>query len=237
MVALGPVGDTTIPASRMQWIFVTTISEDEVRRVQPSLGRAPHTPLQLAYVGRLSPEKGLSYLLRAVSALRADPTVTDAVPHLTLIGDGPQRAELVTEVRRLRCEDVVEFAGQLDRHALVQRLLRTDVCVLPSLSEGFCKARLDAMICGVPVVTTDVGFGRAIVGEEGERGWVVPPGDVRALVEALRRLVTERLDWPSLRLRCRTYAAGQTLEAWAHRIADLCARQWQLSIPEGRSWT
>src|SRR2546430_16217231 len=105
---------------------------------------------------------------------------------------------------------------------------------LPSLSEGFCKARLDAMLCGVPVITTDVGFGREIVGADGERGWVVPPGDVGALVAALRRVVTTRLDWPSLRLRCRTYVEGQTLEAWGRRIAEICARQWKLSIVDGK---
>ena len=106
--------------------------------------------------------------------------------------------------------------------------------MVPSLSEGFCKARLDAMLCGVPVITTDVGFGREIVGADGERGWVVPPGDVGALVAALRRVVTTRLDWPSLRLRCRTYVEGQTLEAWGRRIAEICARQWKLSIVDGK---
>src|SRR2546430_12640880 len=110
---------------------------------------------------------------------------------------------------------------------------------LPSLSEGFCKARLDAMVCGVPVIATDVGFGREIVGSDGERGWVVPPGDVPTLVAALRRVVTEPLDWPGLRLRCRKYAEGQTLQAWACRIARLCAQQWNMSIVKGklRPWT
>jgi glycosyltransferase involved in cell wall biosynthesis len=234
MLALGPVGSATVPAPRMHWIFATTISRDEVTSVQPAVGRPPHASLQLAYVGRLSPEKGLLHLLEAVGSLRADPALSQRVPHLTLIGDGPQRAELVAAVKRLRCEDIVDFAGQVDRGALVTQLLGSDVCVLPSLTEGFCKARLDAMLCGVPVITTDVGFGREIVGSDGERGWVVPPGDVPALVTALRRVVTERLDWPNLRLRCRRYVEGQTLEAWAGRIADICARQWNLSIVDGK---
>src|SRR3989475_6840935 len=234
MVAVGPVGMTTVPAGRMQWIFVSAISRDEVTTIQPALGRATHAPLQLGYVGRLSPEKGLLHLLEAMSALRADPTLTGLVPHLTLMGDGVQRAELLAEARRLRCDDLVHFAGQLDRSALIQQLLDTDVCVLPSLSEGFCKARLDAMLCGVPVITTDVGFGREIVGADGERGWVVPPGDSAALEAALRRLLTEPMNWPSLRLRCRKYVEGLTLEAWARRIADISARQWKLSIVDGK---
>ena len=89
------------------------------------------------------------------------------------------------------------------------------------------------MFCGVPVITSDVGFGRETVGSEGERGWVVPAGDLVALIAALRRVLTESVDWPLLRLRCRTYAEGQTLEVWARRIAEVCSRQWNLSIEEG----
>jgi len=218
----------------MHWVFLTTVSEDELARVQPQFKRAPHTPLQVAYVGRLSPEKGLLYLLEAIGILRADPTLRGLVPHLTLVGDGPQRPELVARVGRLGCEDVVHFAGQLDRAELIRQLLRADVCVLPSLREGFPKARLDAMLCGLPVVTTDVGFGRETVGSDGERGWVVPPGDAAALAAALRRVVTEPQDWPSLRLRCRKFVDGLTREAWAHRIGEICAQQWNLSMVNGR---
>lgn len=234
MVALGPVGIATRPAPRMEWVFVTTITQDELTTVQPALGRPPQSPLQLGYVGRLSPEKGLTHLLEAMSALRADPTFTEPMPHLTLMGDGSQRAELLAQVQSLHCEDIVHFAGQLDRERLVRQLLRTDVCVLPSLTEGFPKARLDAMVCGVPVITSDVGFGRETVGSDGERGWVVPPGDVPALVATLRRVLTEPVDWPGLRQRCRTYVEGQTLEAWALLIAQICARQWSLSIVDGK---
>jgi glycosyltransferase involved in cell wall biosynthesis len=232
MVALGPVGLATKPAPRMEWIFVTTTTQGELTTSRPSLERLPQSPLQLGYIGRLSPEKGLTYLLEALSTLRGDASLT--MPHLTLMGEGSQRAELRDRAQRLGCEDIVHFAGQLDRAALVRQLLRTDVCVLPSLSEGFGKARLDAMACGVPIITTEVGFGREIVGSDGERGWVVAPRDVPALVVALRRVLTEPVDWPRLRQRCRQYVEGQTLEAWGSRIAQMCARQWDLSLVNGK---
>jgi len=234
MLAVGPSGIKTVPATRMQWIFVTAIRRDELTNVNPALARAPHTPLELAYVGRLSPEKGLLHLLRALASLKADPTLTGMVPRLTIIGDGPQKADLRAAVRMLRCEDRVQFMGQLDRGESVRQLLTADVCVLPSLTEGFPKASLDAMLCGVPVVTTDVGFGLETIGSDGERGWVVPPGDVSALAAALRRVVTEPVDRPTIRLRCRRYVEDQTLEAWACRIAEICGERWNLSLMDGK---
>jgi glycosyltransferase involved in cell wall biosynthesis len=124
------------------------------------------------------------------------------------------------------CADVVEFRGQLSRTALLAELCRSDVCVLPSLTESFCKARLDAMLCGVPVVTTEVGFGREIVGADGERGWIIPAGDDQALTGVLGRLADGEGDWPEIRRRARTYAEHFTIETWTEQHAEACARRW-----------
>lgn len=235
MMALGPIGSTTSPARNMYWISAATVlSRNAVVAAGPDLSRPARNPLRLAYVGRLSPEKGIPYLVEALSVLRQDKELSERSPKLTIIGDGPQRAELVTLVERHRCKDLVRFTGQLTYPQLVEQLLETDVCVLPSLSEGFCKARLDAMLCGVPIITTEVGFGREIVGGDGNRGWVVPPGNMVALVSALRRVLTEPIDWPALRQRCQGYAEGLTMETWAHQIGQLSAKQWNFSVVEGK---
>lgn len=233
-VMLATGAGSAVPAARMHWMFVTAISKDEVMSVCPKLNRAAHNPLRLSYVGRLSPEKGVIYLVEALSILRKEEALAQTLPRLTIVGDGPQRAELVALVKKHHCEDLVRFAGQLNRTELFNHLLETDVCVLPSLSESFCKARVDAMLCGVPVMTTEVGFGREIVGADGERGWIVPAENAAVLAEAIRRLLTEARDWPILRQSCRAFVEGLTLEAWAKQIGELCARQWGVSVVEGR---
>jgi colanic acid/amylovoran biosynthesis glycosyltransferase len=210
----------------MHWLFATAIGRDEVDTVRPDLDRAPASPPRLVYVGRLSPEKGVAVLVEAMARLRADSRFAQAMPRLTLAGDGPQRARLEALVAERGCDDVISFAGQLDRVQLVDVLQRSDVCVLPSLTESFCKARLDAMMCGVPVVTTEVGFGREIVGDDGERGWIVPSGDADALARALAHVCTAPLDWPALRRRCRRFTEEFTVESWAERIERICAAQW-----------
>lgn len=234
MLALGPVGLKTVPAPGMHWIFVSIITEAEVASIRPDFARPVPTPLHFAYVGRLSYEKGVRQLLLALAKLRGDPGLGPRLPRLTLIGDGPQRAELEALVAERLEPGMVRFAGQLGRAALLDALRSVDVCVLPSLTEGFCKARLDAMLCGVPVLTTDVGFGREIVGAAGERGWVVPPGDVAALGSAIRRIALEPVPWSELRRRCRRYAEPQTLEAWATRIGEICAAQWGAVLRNGK---
>ncbi|HET9985618.1 MAG TPA: glycosyltransferase family 4 protein, partial [Longimicrobiales bacterium] len=110
--------------------------------------------------------------------------------------------------------------------ALGRELAAADLCVHPSLTEGFCKAWLDAMAFGLPVLTTAVGAAEAVVGAAGERGWLVAPGRPEALAAGIRRVLTAPVDWPSLRRRCRAYAEAHTLEDWAERIARSCARQW-----------
>lgn len=223
------------PWRGMHWLFASAISRREVRDVAPDLARPLAAPPRLAYVGRLSPEKGVLVLIEALARLRDAHREGGALPpHLTLAGDGPQRAALERLVRERGCEAHVAFAGQLDRANLVALLLGTDVCVLPSLTESFCKARLDAMMCGVPVVTTEVGFGREIVGADGERGWIVPSGDAAALATTLRAVLAEPRDWPALRRRCRRYTEEFTVEAWTEAIGRICAEQWRLSFDAGK---
>ncbi len=235
MMALGPASLATVPATNMHWIFdATVLSPNSVTTLGPDFDRTVHTPLRLAYVGRLSPVKGVSYLVEALGLLRNAEHQDYELPQLIIIGDGPERELLKKLVIKHRCEDLVLFTGQLSYTDLIGQLLQTDVCVLPSLSEGFCKARLDAMLCGVPVITTEAGFGREIVGPDGERGWVVPAGNSSALAAALQRVLTEPIDWPRLRQRCRDFAEQHTLESWARKMGQICAQQWKISLVEGK---
>lgn len=137
-------------------------------------------------------------------------------------------------LRQLRCEDRVRFAGLLDRAALLDALRSADLCLLPSLTESFCKARLDAMLCGVPVLTTEVGFGRTLVGADGERGWIVPAGSPEAIARGVAAVLEGPLDWPGLRRRCRDFVTHLTLEAWAARIQAICREQWGVATLAGR---
>jgi hypothetical protein len=90
------------------------------------------------------------------------------------------------------------------------------------------------MAHGLPVLSTDVGAARTVIGVNGERGWLVPPGSAQALVGALQSILRDPIDWPALRRRCRAYAERYTVESWTEGIGTICARQWGLSLVNGK---
>lgn len=230
MLATGE-GDAA-PAPRMNWVFSTALARRELDRIAPRLDRGLSSTPRLVYAGRLSPEKGVAVLIDALGILAKDPTL--AQPHLTVLGDGEERATLEARAAAVGCRDRVTFAGQVDRDTLSSALDVADVCVQPSLTEGFSKAWLDAMAHGLPVLASNVGAASAVIGTRGERGWLVAPGDSQALADAIHHVLVDDLDWTALRRRCRAYVEGRTLEAWAERIGTVCAAHWGWTMTDGR---
>lgn len=220
------------PAAGVEWVFSTAIAQTELDQISGNFDRGLSKPPRLVYAGRLSPEKGVAVLIDALKLLAREDDVPQ--PHLTILGDGDERASLEARVAGAGCRDRVTFAGQVDRETLSNELAVADVCVQPSLTEGFSKAWLDAMAHGLPVLASDVGAASAVIGTRGERGWLVPPGNSEALARAIREVLVQPQDWSALRRRCRAYVESRTLEAWAARIGATCAAQWRWTMMDGR---
>lgn len=218
------------PAPGIHWIFATGLSRKEVGQIHPVAGRGLSDPPQVAYVGRLSVEKGVGNLIEAVALLEHEGF--RPLPEITLIGDGPDRSLLAERVAALGWQGRIRFTGQLDRVALNAALDRADFCVQPSLSEGYSKAWLDAFAHGLPVLASEAGAAATVIGEA--RGWLVAPGDTPMLVAKLRQVLAEPRDWAGLRSRCREFAESRTLEAWAQEIGQLCCLQWKVRMVEGK---
>ena len=135
----------------------------------------------LGYIGRLSREKGIHYLLDAVEILakRNIPIKT------VIIGDGPAKKDLELMVRQKGLEDKVFFAGfQTDVRKWIPAM---DVFVLPSLTEGTPMALLEAMACGIPIVASAVGGVPQII-DSGKEGILVPPGKPEDIAAGIMEL-------------------------------------------------
>jgi glycosyltransferase involved in cell wall biosynthesis len=150
----------------------------------PFVERESRTPVTIGAVARLSPEKGLEYLLRAVAALRD----RGLDLHVVLAGDGPSRGELESLARDLRLH--VEFAGEMAHEAVPDVLRRLDIFAMPSTWEGFGVSALEASATGLPVVASDI-HGIPDVVRDGVTGFLVPPRDVDALADVIERVARD----------------------------------------------
>ena len=152
----------------------------------PAEARERDAVVRLIAVGSLVWVKGTTYALEAVRKL-----VDRGVPvHLSLIGDGPARQRILFTIDDLGLRDHVELLGALPPIAVRDRLRKSDVFILPSLSEGFCNAAVEAMACGLPVVMTNCGGVREGV-TEGLEGFIVPVREPEAMAAAIERLAKD----------------------------------------------
>ena len=135
-------------------------------------------------VGQLRPEKAHLHLLRAAATLRAQGLDVG----LVLVGEGPERARILAERDRLQLEPYVVLTGEM--RDVRPALAAMDVFVLSSVAiETFSNAVLEAMACGVPVVSSRIGGMEELL--EGGGGLLYPPGDAQALVRVLKELLPD----------------------------------------------
>ena len=143
----------------------------------------PDDAFVVGTVGRLTPIKGLEYLLRALVPLVQE---ADSRPiRAMLIGSGPLRLQLEALANSLGIRRSVCFVGE--RHDVQALLPLVDLFALPSLHEGIPMALLEAMAAGCPVVASQVG-GIPEVVRQGIEGTLVPSGNVQALTKAIEDL-------------------------------------------------
>jgi glycosyltransferase involved in cell wall biosynthesis len=140
---------------------------------------------RLVAVGRLMAQKGYDLLLPAVAEVRKrHPGV-----HLTIYGDGPDRASLETQATALALGGAVTFAGFTKEP--LPAVAAADLFVLGSRYEGFPNAALEALACGTPVVLTDCpGANRDIV-RSGLNGQLAARCDPAAIAQALEAAIAE----------------------------------------------
>jgi len=137
--------------------------------------------IKLGCIARLSEQKGLTYLLDAMSLL----TVKDI--RLFIVGDGELRNELENKVKELDLQDSVTFLGY--RKDIVECINSFDFCVLPSVFEGFGLVAIEAFMNSKTLVATDIpGLNEVVTNKN---GILVPAKDPAALASAIDKLAMD----------------------------------------------
>ena len=155
--------------------------------VEPARYDAPPASGQgLLFVGRMAAAKGVPVLIHAMARIRA--AHPDA--HLTLIGDGPDRAKLEAQVADLGLARAITFTGYQTQDEVAAALSRAAVFVLPSFAEGVPVVLMEAMAARRPVVATRIAGIPELV-DDGVSGRIVAPGDGDAFAAAVNDILAD----------------------------------------------
>ena len=206
-----------VPAER---IGTVRPGVDAVPRASTGRSPADTQRLDLLCVATITPRKGHALLVEALAGLQELPW------RLTCIGsdarDPATAAALRDLIARHGLEERIALSGERPAAEMSAAYAAADLFVLPSFHEGFGMAFAEALTQGLPVVGTTAGAIPETV--PADAGILVPPGDVEALREALRRLLTD----PALLTGLRQGAARARFPSWDD-AARAFARQLELA--------
>ncbi|MBW4630346.1 MAG: glycosyltransferase [Iphinoe sp. HA4291-MV1] len=163
------------------------------------------TPVIIS-LGRLAKRKNYPLLLQAIAKVRNQFKVK-----LIILGEGPERKNLEEIIAKLSLQEDVSLPGHVANPW--SHIAKADVFVMSSLDEAFCLALVEAMACGVPVISTDaIGGGPRSILEDGKYGNLVPRDDVQALESAIHKVLTS--------------------ESWRSHLIDVSKQRCQAFEPE-----
>jgi glycosyltransferase involved in cell wall biosynthesis len=158
----------------------------------------PGQPPVVLAAGRLTRQKDFRTLLRAFARL-----VSGRDLRLVILGEGPDRGALTTEINALGLNDRVALPGFDDNP--FRWMARARLFVLSSAWEGLPGVLIQALACGTPVVSTDCPSGPREVLDDGRFGPLVPVGDVAALAAAMERTLDDPMPAAALKARAACY--------------------------------
>ncbi len=192
------------------------------REIPPVKLGIPLAARVLLSVGRLESNKGFSFLVRALSRIPKDFL-------WVLVGEGPERGSLEEEIEREGLSPHARLLGRVtddELHALYERC---DLFVHPTLYEGSSMVTLEAMAHRKAVVATRVG-GIPDKIDNGENGFLVPPGDVGAMAHAIVEALSgaDRVSWGA-----KSRALVETRFSWSLRVKELARLYEEVLRPQG----
>jgi glycosyltransferase involved in cell wall biosynthesis len=216
-------GGTAEPPSRrnahIRWVFSTSLTASEMSELGEHSPSLDPTHLRLVTVGRQEAKKGTDKLIEALSLLAEDyPGV-----QLDIIGDGSDIPRLKRLAAELRVRGQVTFRGKLDHDGVLRLMQEAHIFCFPSLSEGFPKAVLEAMACGLPVIATRVSVLPMLLSSGG--GMLIDP-NAASIAAAVHRVASCRKTYDTMSREARAVAQQYTLESWGDTIGGHLRGAW-----------
>jgi glycosyltransferase involved in cell wall biosynthesis len=213
MLATGGAAEPPSPRNpNVRWIFSTSLPEHELRacsrrRAQPEAQRA-----RLIIVCRQEKGKGIETVIESL------PLVLQAFPNATLdvVGDGGELLNFKQLAVAQGVESKITFHGKVDHAKVISLLQQADLFCYPTASEGFPKAVLEALACGLPVVTTRVSVLPELIGTG--CGLLIDEATPEAVAEAVFDCLSNTERYRVLSAQAVETASQYSLERWRDTI-------------------
>jgi glycosyltransferase involved in cell wall biosynthesis len=147
-------------------------------------------PASILFVGRLTEQKGLTYLLQALALIKTTNQGLLKQTKCTVIGDGPLRQSLEKESADLGLTGIVTFKGWVDRSEIPAFYAQHQIFAMPSFEEGMPNVILEAMASQMAIIATNI-YGNDELVKDGKNGILIPPANPQALADAILRLLSD----------------------------------------------
>ena len=204
----------------ISWIFSTSLTQAEWGGLAQATPWQIGQPLKLVTVGRVTQNKNFQSIIEAL------PQIQEIVPAVSLhiVGDGNYRPILENQAAELGLQNQVIFHGHLAHEQVLDTLSNAHIFVFPSHSEGFPKAVLEALACGLPVVASNVSVLPMIL--RGDTGVVLPDNSAKAIGDAIGDLIQQSDRMGQLACNARQRSQQYTLEKWQETIQKKLDQEW-----------
>ncbi len=227
-VVMATGGSENAPSSRnraISWIFSTSLSAAELEELPCSRPWRGGEPPRLVTVGRLTPGKNAAAVIRALALVREEhPGAT-----LDVIGEGRCLRELKALTSALDLTRAVIFHGNVAHTRVLELLASSHLFVFPTrVKEGFPKAVLEAMACGLPVVATAVSVIPHLIGRR--CGILLEDTDHESVGRAILRILADEQLLAEMARASRQRSREYTLERWQETLGERLRASWSLPL-------
>lgn len=219
-----------VPSAYLQDVFerfdeATQIIPNIIDRelFHPRTRKTPDT-FTLVITRNLEAIYGIDTAIRAFAQVSG----VDSTLRLRIAGSGPEENSLRTLAQQLQVGDTVSFEGRLDRQGIVALYAEVDAMLNPSTVDNMPNSVLEALACGLPVISTDVG-GVSFIVSHRETALLVPLNDIPAMAQAIADLKDNAILRNSLSdnglLHIEQYTWSKVRQHWLGLYAGLCKQQ------------
>jgi len=222
-IVLATGGGEQPPSSRnpnIQWIFSTSLCRAEMEAIPARNPWRQGERLRLISVARQEPGKNTDLIIQALALLKEKGKEIE----LTIVGGGSELPRLMKLAWELKLENKVEFRGHLNHNDVMRALYQAHIFCFPTRSEGFPKAALEALACGLPLITTPVSVLPKLVGED--CGILLRDVSPQGIAEAVLGLLEDETRFQKMQISAQARAKEYTLEKWREEIKKRLDFAW-----------